>query len=250
MISVSIDYVFDYEANCTVYSEFVAHKVMPLTDIMFLQSQRMTVHGDGSVKYYIPKTLPVAHENKLLDFSLIDSADTQGWQSRLDFTPAACEVEGQLCDRAIQLSNSYGFAMGFLPVLDASPSRRRINARAKGLQISNSSGKIYMSGIDRGPSDLAVGEHFSVVGYRNVLINQAGRTSFYPVRSDFGDYLYMDWHSSVVGPVQLPKDYEGRVFEVVEKSANVELLSTNADPDLRVKVTAAKAYGYLILKFG
>lgn len=248
-ISVSISYVFDHEANCTIYTDFLARKNgISLDNIMFLQAQRMATGVDGTIEYYIPKALPVTHEGTAYDYANIDSSDTAAWTTRLDFTPARCEPTGILCDRVIQLSNNYGFAMGYLPVQSTSLANRRTQATVKALQLSNSGGKIYLSAIDKGSITLNSGDYFSTIGYRNVLVRAAGRTCCYPVRTNGEDYLYVDWHSSGVDRVPVPADMAGRTFEVVEKSANVTVLSQALTNSLVVDVANTATYGYLILK--
>lgn len=248
-ISVSISYVFDHEGGCTIYTDFLARKSgIALQDIMFLQAQRMTTVIDGPVEYYIPKALPVTHHGVVYDYANIDSSDTTAWTTRLDFTPARCEPTGILCDRVVQLTNSHGFAMGFLPLQSTSLETRRSNVTVKALQLSNSSGKVYLSAIDKGGITLNAGDYFSTIGYRHVLVREAGRTCCYPVRTNGADYLYVDWHAAGVDRVPVPADYAGRTFEVIEKSANVTLLSQALTNSLVVDVADTSSYGYLILK--
>lgn len=248
-ISVSISYVFDHDGHCTIYTDFLARKDgIPLSDIMFLQAQRMTTIVDGPVEYYIPKALPVTHHGVTYDYANIDSSDTSAWTTRLDFTPARCEPDGILCDRVVQLTDRYGFAMGYLPVQSTGLAERRLQATAKALQISDSSGKIYLSAIDKGNFTLSAGAYFSTIGYRNILLRDPARTCCYAVRTNGADYLYVDWHVAGVDRVPVPADYAGRAFEVVEKSANITVLSQALTSALMVDVSGSASYGYLILK--
>lgn len=246
--SVSITYCYDIEGQCTIYTDFLARKSIALQDIMFVMGVRMNTGVDGEIQYYIPKTLPVTHEGVAYDYANIDSADTSAWSGRLNFTPARCEPTGILADRVVQLSDHYGFAMGYLPVQDAGLAERRANATVKALQISNSSGKVYMSAIDKGAITLAAGDYFSAIAYRNIVLRSEARTSQYAVRTNGADYLYIDWHVSGVDRVPVPPDFVGREFEVVEKSSNVSVLSKALTSNLIVSVGASASYGYLILK--
>lgn len=245
--SVSISYVFDYEGQCTIYTDFLARKTIALQDIMFVMGVKMNA-TDGVVRYYIPKSLPLTHEGVNYNYSLIDSADTTAWTTRLDLTPASCEPTGILCDRVVQLSNNYGFALGYLPVQSTSLANRRANATAKALQINNSSAKVYMSAIDKGNITLVAGDYFSTIAYRNIVLRNAARTSLYAVRTNSADYLYVDWHAATTDRVPVPTDFIGRDFEVIEKSANVTVMSQALTSNLIVSVSAAGSYGYLILK--
>lgn len=247
--TVSITYTFDFEGNCTINTDFLALKDgVPIQDIMFLQSQRMATGVDGDVKYYIPKALPVSWASRTYDYAQIDDTDSSGWPDRLSFTPARCEPEGILCDRVIQLTDHFGFAIGYLPVQDTAPDVRRANASVKAFQLSTESAKIYLSAIDKGVGTLAAGDYFSTIGYRNLLVRPSERTAAYAVRTNGTTYFYADWHAAGVDRVPLPVDLAGREFEVVEKSDNVTVLSKSLTNGLMVSVSDAAGYGYLILK--
>ncbi len=249
--SVSLAHEFDHEGNYTLYTDFIARKDgIALNKLMFEQAQRITVTGDGSILYYIPKALPFTHQGTDYDWANIDSSDTSSWAGvRADLTPARCEATGLLVDRMAMLSNTYGYVFGMLPVQDADPSVRRTNASVKAMQISDSAGKVYLSAIDKGDITINTGDVFSVIAYRNVFVRPTGRTCAYPVRTRGADYFYADWHDlAAVDRVPLPADFAGRDFEIVEKSDTVTLLSQSLTNALLVDVDASGSYGYLILK--
>ncbi|AHG22997.1 hypothetical protein Z042_23200 [Chania multitudinisentens RB-25] len=247
-IHVSISYAFDRDAHCTIYTDFLTLKDgVPLQDIMFLQAVRGSAN-DGAVKYYIPKALPFTQFGLNFDFANIGSSSTVGWTDRVNLTPARCEPTGILADRLIQLSDRFGFAMGYLPVGSTSLSVRRTNATVKAMQISNNGTKVYLSAIDNGTRALAAGQYYSTVGYRNLLINSSARTAHYAVRTNGADYLYVDWHAHGIDRVPVPPDYAGRSFEIVEKSDNVAVLSESLTNTIVVNVSDSKSYGYLILR--
>ncbi len=247
--SVSLVHQFDHEGNYTIYSDFVARKDgVALTDIMVTQAQRMNVSGDGAVNYYVPKALPFTHEGSLRDWAMIDTSDTSGWATRAQFTPARCDPSGILADRLVMLSDSYGFALGYAPVQDASPATRRANATVKALEISTSSGKIYPSLIDKGPLTLNKGDVFKGVAYRNVFRRPTGRTDSYVVRMQDRAFIYADWHEvEQVDRVPIPADLVGRPFTVIE-ARNATLMSESLTTGLLVDVAASGDYGYLIVE--
>lgn len=250
--SVSLAHEFDHEGNYTLYTDFIARADgIALNKLMFEQAQRITVSGDGSIVYYIPKALPFTHQGVDYDWAMIDSSDTSGWAAgqRADLTPARCEATGILCDRMAMLSNTYGYVFGLLPVQDAAIDTRRTQATVKAMQISDSAGKVYLSAVDKGDITLNAGDVFSVIAYRNVFKRPTGRTCAYPVRTQGADYFYVDWHDlATVDRVPVPVDFAGRDFEVVEKSDTVTLLSQSLTNVLLVNVDASGSYGYLILK--
>lgn len=245
--TVSISYEFDREANCTIYTDFLALKSMPLLDIMFLQAQRGEL-----THYYIPKALPFIHNGFSFDYARIDAADKTvvNGLSSVNLTPDRCEPEGILCDRVIGFNGSASaFAMGYLPVGTTGIDERRTQATNRVIEIRGNTGKLYPRAVDKGNVTLSPGEYFSTIGYRNVFARTPERTAAYPVRTRGNDYLYVDWHNvTKLDRVPVPVDYAGREFEVVEKSDNVTLMSQALTNSIAVNVAASGSYGYLIIK--
>jgi hypothetical protein len=248
-ISVSMSYVFDIYGGCTIYTDFLAlNAVSSLSDIMFTDSLVFSSGVDGAIKYYIPKTLPLTHETINYDFNKIVDMTSFAPVTRLDFDPATrCVATGQLTDRVIQMNNTNAFAIGYLPLQDADPAVRRTRAARKALQLSEVK-KIYMSCIDSASiTSLAPGDYYSAVCYRTYFKKPSGRTSQYLVRAKDADYFFVDWHTTLVDRVNLPVEMIGRDYTVVEKSANVSILSAHATGSLVFNVTASGSYGYAIL---
>ncbi len=245
--TVSISYEFDREANCTIYTDFLALKSIPLQDIMFLQAQRGEL-----THYYIPKALPFTHEGFSFDYAKIEAADKTvvNGLNTVNLSPDRCELEGILCDRVIGFNGSASaFAMGYLPVGTTGIAERRSQAANRAIEIRGNTGKLYPRAVDKGNVTLSPGEYFSTIGYRNVFARPTERTTAYPVRTRGDDFLYMDWHNvAKLDRVPLPVDFAGRSFEVVEKSANVTLMSQSLTNSVAVNVAAAGSYGYLILR--
>ncbi|WP_297924662.1 hypothetical protein, partial [uncultured Agitococcus sp.] len=248
-LSVSMSYVFDVDGNCTIYQDFLAlNNVTNFQDIMFLQAIKFTAGVSGAVRYYIPKSLTFTHESVTYDFSTLRDMTGFSVSTRINMTSARCEATGQLCDRMLMMDDSVVGAFGFLPIQSADQSVRRTNASNKAMQISEAA-KLYMSCIDGLKTTLTAGDYFSAVAYRNFFKRTSARTSCYAVRHPSGTYLYMDWHSATTDRVPVPTDMIGKSFAVVEKSANVNILSGTALTNtLVVQVTSAASYGYLIIK--
>ena len=246
--SVSITSEFDRYGGCSIYTDFLVQQDTNVQDIMFLQQSRMRDNVDGAVSYYIPKTLPLNHEGHALDFGRIASADTDAWAGRLSFTSDKTEATGHLADRVLQLTNTYGMAVGYLPVGSTATTNRRENASEKALQISNNDGKIYLSAIDKGTAVVPAGTYYSTIGYRQVFKRETDRTAAYAVRTQGADYFYMDWHDvTKTDRVPLPADFAGREFEVVE-SRNTTLHTQTLTNSVVVAVAATGDYGFLVLK--
>lgn len=240
--SVSLDHRFDTEGGYAATLDFLALTDIPsFQDIMFGQSLRF---GANSF-FYVPKTLPFTQG--ATNYNLTNLSQVT-FTNIADFDSAKTEATGILADRIIQhdATHTVGFALGMLPILDASTDKRRLNAEGKALRISTAM-KSYLYVVD-GKTSLVAGEYFAAVIYRKhfpVLT----RTAQYAVRSKRGDHLYLDWHTAVTERIDLPPDYCDRDFTVVEKSSNVEIQSDTASSNIAVKVDNSKNYGYAILKF-
>lgn len=247
LFSTNNAYVFDADGQCTIYTDFVARASITLQDIMFLQAVVSLAGVDGDVDYYIPQTLPVTHEGTDRNYALIDTSDTTGWTTGLLFTPARCEPTGLQPDRIVMLTDTYGFATGYLEVQSADPAVRAALTTSKRGEVRQTK-KWYPSAVDKGSTALTAGDTFSVIGYRNLIVRDAARTCFYPVRAQAFDFLYADWHDTdLVDTLPIPTDYLGREFEVVH-SRGVTVLSETLTPGLLVDVASAGDYATLILK--
>lgn len=242
-ISVSINYVFDRNMGCTIFTDFVALKAIDaFKDIMFLQAVKLVA---DPVKYYVPKTLPFNHDGIPMDFSEPTDITSMPLVNSIDFTMDKCDPAGLLADRALMLTPSIGFAMGYLPVKDAALSRRRDVATRKALEIRNTK-KVYMSAVDTADiAALTPGDYFSVIGYRNFFLRDPVRTSAYVVETPSGGYLYADYHAASVDRISLPSNFAGKSVQVIEKTNTISVLS---EPTGSILLEAS-GKGYIILKF-
>ena len=233
-VSVSISYCFDKSGGCVMTSDFLALKnVSSFQVLMFAQSIKLI----GSGYFYIPKTLPFVNNGVNLDLSVPTVLEgTAVGTFNIDATNSI--ATGHLADRVLQLNSAktYGYALGFLPVLDASPSVRRQLAVNKAIQVS-AGRKSYLTAVDT-PTKTALiaGDYFSVAAYRKYFKSTLKRTACYMVPSKLGTYLYVDWHLAQTDRVELPPVLAGRAFEVFEKSSNVTVLSKVATSSVVFKV--------------
>lgn len=250
-LACSMNYQFDMEGGCFVSHEVVAMKTATIRELMLMQGGVM-LDNDGSPRRYIPKVLPVTHEGTAYDFAMIDDADTSGWTTPLDFTPARCVATGLLADRIITLTDNYGFAMGYMPELSADPSVRRTLCARTALTLSHgaAAGKGYLYAVSSDAiTSMALGDSYAIKGYRVLFKLDPARTALYCVRTDgVYDYIYADWHNTTkIDRLPIPQDFVGRPFTVVE-ALNADPLSQALNAKLAVAVTTAGAYGYLILR--
>lgn len=247
--TVNFGYTFDHECGCTIYFGGVGRKTVDLVDQMITQSIQLA-QGNGTVYNYIPKAVEFAEGGYTYNFSQLENLYSKNPSTALYLTAARQEAGVKPIDRIIMLNDQVGYATGYLPVLDAAADVRVANASNKYLEIRNSSLKLYPRLIDSNSiNKINEGDAFAAIAYRKYFKRSTARTCNYVVRSELGDYLYLDWHAAKTDEVELPSDLVGREFEIVEKSSNVSLLSKFASNSLLVKINSTKNYGYLVLKF-
>lgn len=247
--TVNFGYTFDHECGCTIYFGGVGRKTVALVDQMITQSVPLAT-GNGMLYYYIPKAVAFTAGGYTYNFQNKEDIRSKNPSAALYLTAARQEASTNPIDRIIMLNDQIGYATGYLPVLDAAPNVRPINASNRNLEIRNSSLKIYPRLIDSAAiSQINDGDAFAAIAYRKYFKRSQDRTCKYTVRSELGSYLYLDWHTAKTDEIDLPSDLVGRDFEIIEKSSNVTLLSKFASNSILVKVDASKNYGYLVLKF-
>lgn len=247
-LNVSNIYRFNTHGGVLGATSFYTKKALSAAqDLMFTQSARLTPGVNGDIKYYVPRSTPFIHESVNYDFTKLTNVNDLGLTSRIDFTAVRTEPGEALPDRLIQFNDLFGYATGYLPVLDAAPEKRN-TLTTKGIQISNTQAKVYPYLVD-GLTTLPEGTYYSALWYRQYFKRTAEQTAKYTVESPLGDFLYIDWHTPGKNLIELPPAYAGRQFEIVRKSSNVNLRSTVATTNLVVEVDNSKPYGYLELKF-
>jgi len=246
--TVNFGYTFDKECGCTIYFGGVGRKTVALQDQMIAQSIQLD-QGNGNVYNYIPKSTEFTDGGYTYNFSQLENLYSKNPSAPLYLTAARQEIGTNPIDRIVMLNDQVGYATGYLPILDAAPNVRATNAARKYIEIRNGSLKLYPRLIDSASiSQINDGDAFAAIAYRKYFKRSADRTCKYVVRSEMGDYLYLDWHTAKTDEIELPSDWIGREFEIVEKSSNVTLLSKFASNSIIVKIDASKSYGYLVLR--
>ena len=246
---VNISYVFDHEAGCTLEQDFLILKQTTLESLTMMQSILVPA-TNGAVYYYVPKSLPVLVDEVARDFRQpIDIRSLNIAQLQTFFTASELEDPNNPIDRAYQINNLGVFATGFLPVADATPERRLSLVENQFWGIRNTLKTYPKLAIFNESKDVDIGEYYSCISYKKWFSKQTEQTACFPVRSSAGDFLYLDWHSTGLKNVKIPKDFKYRPFSVVEKSENINLLSTDFVQDELLVNIQGGDYGYLVLKF-
>lgn len=247
--TVDFGYTFDHECGCTIYFGGVGRKTVALQDQMIAQSIQLD-QGNGTVYNYIPKATQFTAGGYTYNFSQLENLYSKNPSVPLLLTAALQDAGTNPIDRIVMLNDQVGYATGYLPILDAAPDVRPTNASRKYLEIRNDTLKVYPRLIDSTSiSQINDGDAFAAIAYRKYFKRSVDRTCKYVVRSEMGDYLYLDWHTAKTDEIELPAELVGREFEIFEKSSNVTLLSKFASNSILVKIDASKSYGYLVLRF-
>lgn len=249
--TVNFGYTFDHECGCTIYFGGVGRKTVALQDQMITQSIQLSA-SNGTVYNYIPKSLPFSHAGYNYDFAMMEDIRSKNppQDNPIYINQDRQEAGNNPIDRLVMLNDQVGYATGYLPVLDAAPDIRSIKASRKYLEIRDVSLKVYPRLIDTASiTSINENDTFAAIAYRKYFKRSSERTCKYVVRSEPGDFLYLDWHTSKTDEIELPADLVGRDFSIHEKSSNVSVLSPFASNNLLVKIDNSKNYGFLVLRF-
>ena len=244
----SIDYIFDFEGNCTIVGDYTFSAIIDVQDIMALQAKVQ----DTLDEYYIPKTIQFNHEGTNVNFSMIESstiATTIGGAS-IEIESTELDNSPIPANRYMQLASdkSKGFAMGYLALASASLENRATNTTALNIQIRGNTNKMYPRLVDVGNFNSVVGQSFSYVAYRNIFVPENGATANYAVRTNGDDYYFIDFHNTQdLKQFTMPNDFLGREFEI-EEQRNITCNQTIISNKLTVNVDCLLDYGYLVLK--
>ena len=212
--------------------------------------------ASNTYKRFIPKTLPInLGYGSNSDLRL--GVNFEGTQT-LDAEITSSYFENPLMppDRSIDvIDNSNGFKAAFtLTYLPYGVGGTKRKDNCDNVWYLFSSKKNYPRAIN---SKINVGGVLPSGTYKQGvlqrkwtnLIGETNHTVAYYAEHVNDVFLYADYHQICNDAIAVPFKYRGRTVEVVEKSANVELLSDVATDTIRVKVTTASPmYGYVVLK--
>lgn len=240
----SINYRFFSADKCFVATDFIAYQDIDLNYFGFIQQGPLW----GSIKMYIPKTLPIMDGDESKDFRTI--VDYNAVNNQMRITSEYWENQLLPPDRYIQSSQHIAFNSGYLFDYGVGGTKRKdcIN-NAFYLYTSR---KIYPYGIDD-KIDVSGGTSYSAVGFRIYTdiekFNKNGIINSNVFEYEGGLYLYLDFNAEGLFEVPIPSQYIGKKVEILEISDNVELLSKISNTTIMLKVgNNTPMYGYAVLK--
>lgn len=243
--TMTICYRWDRDGRLTITRDWHIIKAISLNSLWGLQAGAVGTPA----QVYVPTAVPFTYNGSPIDPSMGISPTITAASASIDFTAANLRATGLYGDRAAFLWAGSAFFIGFLPVADAAVGVRRTRASDAALQIYQTSGKLYFFALDKGDHTAQPGDHYSVVGYRQLIRRTADRTAAYPVRTTGDDYLFADWHDMQKSDrIPVPDDFVGRQFEVVD-SKNVTVAASGVlAGSLPVYVNATTANAWICLR--
>lgn len=197
------------------------------------------------VRRYLPKTLPIINNGNTFDFRLKPDFKTPVLSGYINITSQYWEG-GKPVNRMVDLLESAGlninFNLGYLPV-----GGDRSTMVSKAWEISNvkKSYPIYIDGKIGAANVITAGTVKQGVAFRGWSKPSGIRTNDFLVENGGKYYLYLDYHSIGTDTVELPSYLLGKEVTVIDKSANVELITSIVTGNVKVKITASTPmYGY------
>ena len=221
---------------------FFAYKKINLSFLAFIQMSAMS-----SGKLYVNKILPISDGVKTYDFRIGEDW-TNAPASPMDFTKVKWENTTNPPDRFINYDTTKGIAIGFIK--DKGYAGLRQNNTSAGWVYTSK--KIYPY-YKKDVMTMEAFESISAQSFRTYINRSAyntGKISEVIFENNNETYIILDYNESIFDTVKIPKSAIGKEIIVIEKTANVKLLSDVATSEINISVTvdATNVYGYVVLK--
>ena len=234
---------------------------MPLVKIAFnsffpldVKIMNEGIFGGSTLKYYLPKALPLVLTNGTYDFRIPADFivnDNLSWTQQYWENPLlppdraiefVCDADGK---PIIGLHHGYTFDQGV-----ASGTNRKDYLYNWWVYTSRASYNGALSSQKIG-STIQPYTHYGMVCYRkyeDYTDNVDGLISLSHFEVNGEYYIYADFKSSGIFNIEIPGEWCGKKIEIFEKSDNVELRCGLSESPMLVTVeSATPMYGYLVL---
>jgi len=209
------------------------------------QNGYVTPSWATTCRRYFPKTLPITNNGNTFDFRMKPEFKTPVITGYIGITSAFWEG-GKPVNRVVDMLESSGlnvnFNLGYLP-LGGNRADLVNNAwemtSTKKLYPRFVDGKIGVSNV------VTAGTVVQGVAFRGWSQPAGIRTNELLVENGGKNYLFLDFHSVGTDIIELPSYLLGKQVSVIDKSANVTLVTSIVTGFIKVKVeTASPLYGY------
>lgn len=244
---ISITNVFNVQAKGTIT---LVCSIEVLKDIVFdyyglTQNGFVNPSWATTVRRYFPKTLPIINNGTTFDFRLKPEFKTPIITDVLNITAEYWE-DSKPVNRVVDLLQSsdlkINFNLGYLPL-----GGNRIDLINKAWYMISSK-KLYPRYIDEkiGVANVLVaGTVKQGIAFRGWSKPNGIRTNEFLVENGGKHYLYLDYHTVGIDTMELPSYLLGKSVTVIDKSANVELITSIVTGSVKVKImTSTPMYGY------
>lgn len=259
--SVSIDYTYNVQSNgaIVIYSPTRNHTEI---DITYFGGVQAALTGSGILPtrlFYVPKALPITVGSATYDFRNREDL-TNLPTGQIDFDRAIWEDPNSPPERLVQYLRTtsnvvkVGFAIGYdLSKGDGKPEVRK-DLTDSALVIFTSL-KSYPRIFDDKLGNVSQNSYFQTVSYRHFFdasienTDKANATNFYHYKVGNDVMVVIDYHQTAsFDSLKLPSEFLGKTIEVVEKSSNMTIHSTEVADTGVVLSVGAGIYGYATLK--
>ena len=258
---VRIRNVFQYQANGAMVTtqEFEALQPIDIGYYGYIQMNALiNLPAYPNTKLYYPKTLPQTIGSRVWDLRQLEDFNAANANtSELIFPPNKWEYPNNAPSRWIEfLADSsnvrkIGFAGGYVSDIGIGATRSS-NLDSAGFIFT--SRKIYPYGIDTGLAPLPTNTVYNAQAFRQYFdatdSSFQNATSITTNKANGYTYFYIDYHQTTVSDtIFVGYGNNGKLVSIVEKSANVELLTTNVLNDsIMVSMTTGNN-GFIVIKF-
>lgn len=224
----------------------------------------------GNVQYYLPKALPLTIGGNTYDYRVpvtFDAPSTQlewyvdSWENPLLPPDRAIEFVDNGTKRIIGLHHGYVFDQG----VACGTNRKDYLTRGWWVYTSRASynGAIDFKKVGTTPtgatpstqtySILQKGQHYGFVCYRkyeDYTDNPSGLISLSQFKVNDRYYIYADFETSGLYELNVPAKWQGKQLSILEKSSNVEVVSSLGVSPILVDVTTTSPimYGYVVIE--
>ena len=211
----------------------------------------------GELQYYLPKSLPITVSGQDYDFRIPAAFNVPSSGQGLEWTSTYWENPLLPPDRAIEFIDNgtkrvIGLHHGY--VWDqgvACGENRKDYCDRWWVYTSRASYTGALSSSKIG-NVLNRGQHYGLACFRkyeDVSNNPAGLISLSQFEVNGKYYVYADFEASGEYELKIPAKWQGKELKILEKSNNVELISSmSVAPILAIVSTANPMYGYIVFE--
>ena len=244
---VTITNIFNVQPKglIALVNTFEIIKAIDFNYFAITQNGFVTPNWATTVRRYFPKTLPIVNNGNTFDFRLKPEFKTPVITNYFYISPDLWE-NSKPVNRVVDLLESAGlnvnFNLGYLPL---GGNRSDMVNNAWEMVGTKKLYPHYIDGKTGTANIVPLGTVKQGVAFRGWSKPSGIRTNDFLVENGGKHYLYLDYHTIGTDTVELPSYLLGKTVTVIDKSANVELITSIVTGNIKVKITTSTPmYGY------